>query len=152
VGDHGVLEIVDRLQDDSDLILFAIRIATFVGILFGFRLMLAWIDFLKNMIIRATPTCIPGVSYLTEGAHQLLDCVLFLVIIPPTLALWTVSWAIAWIVFRPLIGIPIGLVAFSILGYYIYKGCSKPTDSEDDENQTEKDLEEERSSAFVSPK
>eukprot|EP00494_Astrolonche_serrata_P001928 UN01934 len=109
VGNKSSDDLLDQIKEEIDGRVWAYRILTFFGLWLGFRLMGGIVDIFTD--------------FLPCGFDGVFDCILCCLACIPATVIWCFFFAIAWLTFRPVIGIPFLIICCCLCGgggYYYY--------------------------------
>lgn len=123
LGTKSSDEMCDAVLADVTAQVWVVRIMTFFLMWISFRMALTWVDFLKDIMLD-TMECCRGSGFVDNGMRMLendvdsfVDCALCYIACVPAVLLWFVTFAIAWVTFRPQVSIPIFIVFCGYMAY-----------------------------------
>jgi len=106
---------IDEMTARATATVWLFRIFGFLGFWLGFVLLLSFVEFIADRLAQLIP-CGMG-EIFEESVHCIICCVTC----PPATMCWMVWFALAWIIFRPLIGgcvLAAALVGFGLMYFY----------------------------------
>jgi len=112
---------IDIMNSAASATVFIFRIVGFCLFWIGFVLLLSFIEFIADRVTSLIPC---GIG---EVLDEMIQCLICIVTCPPAASCWLFWFALAWLIFRPLIGGPLCAVALIAGGlmYWYQKNAEK---------------------------
>jgi len=117
---------IDIMNNEASATVFIFRIIGFACFWCGFVLLLSFVEFIADRIGQLIP------CGLGEAFEEMIHCLICMVTCPPATMCWLFWFALAWLIFRPLIGGPlvaVSLCGFGFMYYWKHQNDKKAADA-----------------------
>merc|ERR1719245_71282 len=118
------------MEDEATATVYAFRVIGFILFWVAFCMLFSIVTFLADRVGQLIPC---GIG---EAFEDMVQCLVAIVTCPPAVACWLFWFALAWLVFRPLIGGIVFVVSICLFGgmYYLYQQSQDPEKEEEEDD------------------
>jgi len=119
---------IEIMEDEAEATVWAFRVIGFCLFWCAFCMLFSIVTFLADRVGQLIPC---GIG---QALEDMIQCAVCIVTCPPACACWLFWFALAWLVFRPLIGGLVFVVSICLFGgmYYMYQQSQDPEKEEED--------------------
>lgn len=126
-GKKTQADCIEIMKDEATATVWMFRIIGFILFWCAFCMLFSIVSFLADRVGQLIPC---GIG---QGLEDMIQCAITIVTCPPACACWLFWFALAWLVFRPLIGGLVFVVSICLFGgmYYLYQQTKDPKAEEE---------------------